>query len=178
MENNPSKAAETGRSIPAAEAVIQTTVRVLNAIGMIALTLMMLATVGDVFLRYVFNKPILGIVELVECLMVAVVFLALPRCTLRGGNAKVEALSGYFPAGLLRVVDVFTNLLSLGILLVITWQAFREFTDMYEVNRASDMLGIPAYPFYFIVGFGSLILCGVLVFLIIQLIHKGKRDEP
>src|SRR3972149_6961066 len=97
MENNPVKAAEAGGSMPASEAIVQKTVHVLNGIGMVALCLMMLATVADVFLRYLFNKPILGIVELVECLMVVVVFLALPRCTLRGGNARVEAVSAYFP---------------------------------------------------------------------------------
>jgi TRAP-type C4-dicarboxylate transport system permease small subunit len=153
---------------------VRAMVRAFNAVGMTVLILMMLLTVADVSLRYAFSKPILGVVELSEYLMVAVVYLALPLCAFRGGNARVEILAVLFPPGLLRIVDIATCLLSLGILLVMTWQAFVGFHDMLVANRVSDMLGVPAYPFYFILALGSLMLSVVLAFLAVQIIRKDK----
>lgn len=158
------------------ESIVTATARGVNSLAMVALVLMMLVTVIDVFMRAVFNRPILGVVELAEYAMVAVVYLALPLCALRGSHARVETLSALFPQGLLRIVDIFTSLLSLGILSVMTWQAFLEFNNMFEVRRASDMLGVPAHPFYFIVAFGSLVFAITLVLTIARLLRKGGTE--
>jgi TRAP-type C4-dicarboxylate transport system permease small subunit len=156
------------------ETIVHATARVANSLGMIALVLMMLVTVIDVFLRSAFNRPILGVVELAEYAMVAVVYLALPLCAFRAGHARVETLSVLFPPGLLRIVDIITSLLSLGILSLMTWQAFLEFGNMLEAKRASDMLGMPAYPFYLIVALGSLILAFVLVVILLRLLQRSE----
>ncbi len=157
------------------ETTIRTVSRIANGVGMAVLTFMMLVTVADVFLRYAFNKPILGTVELCEYLMVAVVYLALPLCAVRGGNARVEILTVRFPPKLLAVVDSITCFLSLGILSLMTWQAFLEFNEMVEANRVSDMLGVPAYPFYLILAIGSLILWTVLLITLIQTIYQAVK---
>jgi len=159
-----------------AEKTVKVTAEMANRLGMIALVLMMLVTVIDVFLRSAFNRPILGVVELAEYAMVAVVYLALPLCGLRRGHARVETLSVFFPPGLLRIVDIITSLLSLGILSLMTWQALLEFGNMLEAKRASDMLGMPAYPFYLILALGSLILAFVLVVIILRLLQRGATE--
>jgi TRAP-type transport system small permease protein len=161
-------------ALQAVEKMVNATARGANSLGMMALVLMMLVTVIDVFLRSAFNRPILGVVELAEYAMVAVVYLGLPLCALRAGHARVETLSVLFPPSLLRIVDIITSLLSLGILSLMTWQAFLEFRNMLEAKRASDMLGIPAYPFYLILALGSLILAFVLVVIIIRLLQRGE----
>ena len=81
---------DRGKAFHSAETIIKAVSRIANGVGMAVLTFMMLVTVADVFLRYAFNKPILGTVELCEYMMVAVVYLALPLCAFRGGNARVE----------------------------------------------------------------------------------------
>jgi TRAP-type transport system small permease protein len=146
-----------------------------NSIGMAVLVLMMLLTVADVFLRFAFNKPILGTVELCEYMMVAVVYLALPLCAVRERNVRVEILAIRLPPKLLALVDVVTCFLSLGILALITWQGFLEFNDMLEVRRASNMLSVPAYPFHLILAISCLILCGVLLIKLIQLAREAVK---
>jgi TRAP-type C4-dicarboxylate transport system permease small subunit len=146
-----------------------------NSIGMAVLVLMMLLTVADVFLRFAFNKPILGSVELCEYMMVAVVYLALPLCAVRERNVRVEILAIRLPRKLLALVDVVTCFLSLGILALITWQGFLEFNDMLEVRRASNMLSVPAYPFHLILAVSCLILCGVLFIKLIQLAREAVK---
>jgi TRAP-type C4-dicarboxylate transport system permease small subunit len=46
-----------------------------NYLGVGVLTIMMLLTVSDVLLRFVFNRPILGTLELTEYMMVPVVYI-------------------------------------------------------------------------------------------------------
>jgi len=147
-----------------------------NSIGMVVLILMMLLTVADVFLRFAFNKPLLGTVELCEYMMVAVVFLALPLCAIREKNVRVEVLAVRLPPKLLALVDVITCFLSLGILALITWQGFLEFNDMLKVKRVSNMLSVPAYPFHLILAISSLILCGVLLIKLIQLAREAVKS--
>jgi TRAP-type C4-dicarboxylate transport system permease small subunit len=167
---------DRGKAFHSAEKVIKAVSRIANGVGMAVLTLMMLVTVADVFLRYAFNKPILGTVELCEYMMVAVVYLALPLCAFRGGNARVEVLTVRFSPKLLAVVDSVTCFLSLGILSLMTWQAFLEFNDMLEAKRVSDMLGVPAYPFYLILAVGSLILWMVLLVSLIQTLYQAVKE--
>ena len=147
-----------------------------NSIGMFVLILMMLLTVADVFLRFGFNEPILGTVELSEYMMVAVVYLALPLCAVRERNVRVEILAVRLPPKLLAFVDVITCFLSLGILVLITWQGFLEFNDMFRVKRVSNMLSVPAYPFHLILAVSSLILCGVLLIKLIQMAREAVKS--
>jgi TRAP-type C4-dicarboxylate transport system permease small subunit len=167
---------DESRTLHSAEITIRAVSRIANGVGMAVLTLMMLVTVADVFLRYAFNKPILGTVELCEYMMVAVVYLALPLCAVRGGNARVEVLTIRFPPKLLAIVDSITCFLSLGILSLMTWQGFLEFNEMLTAKRVSDMLAVPAYPFYLILAIGSLILWMVLLVLLIQTIYEAVKQ--
>ena len=77
---------------------------------------------------------------------------------------------------MLAVVDSITCFLSLGILSLMTWQAFLEFNDMLEAKRVSDMLGVPAYPFYLILAVGSLILWMVLLVTLIQTLYQAVKE--
>jgi TRAP-type C4-dicarboxylate transport system permease small subunit len=167
---------EPRRTFHSAETTIRAVSRIANSVGMAVLIFMMLVTVADVFLRYAFNRPILGTIELCEYMMVAVVYLALPLCAFRGGNARVEILTSRFPPKLLSIVDSITCFLSLGILSLMTWQAFLEFNDMLKAGRVSDMLGLPAYPFYLILAIGSLILWMVLLVMLIQTIYEAVKQ--
>ena len=59
------------------ERVISPVARVFNSAGVGILMVMMSLTVVDVFLRFVFNKPIVGAYEMSEFMMVILVFFAL-----------------------------------------------------------------------------------------------------
>jgi TRAP-type transport system small permease protein len=166
---------ESSKSSHSTENMVNALSHFANSIGMVVLVLMMLLTVADVFLRFGFNKPILGTVELSEYMMVAVVFLALPLCAVKERNVRVEILAVRLPPKLLAFVDVITCFLSLGILALITWQGFLEFNDMLEVKRVSNMLSVPAYPFHLILAVSSLILCGVLLIKLFQLTREAVK---
>ena len=151
--------------------------RLLNYIGMGAVVIIMLLTVADVLMRSLFNKPITGTEELTEYLMVAVVYLGLALCARKNQNASVDLLMERFTPSVQSVFESVTGFLNLIIFGLITWQGVNECRYLWETKKVSDMLEIPSYPFYFLMAFGSLVLCAVIAVQIVQHINKSVKNE-
>lgn len=146
--------------------------RVLNYVAMGVLVTMMLLTVADVILRYFFARPIVGSVELTEYMLVPIIFLALPWCTIKGGNPKVDIIVGRLPLRVRAALESITCLLSLGICFFICWQSFFEAGNVWERGKASDFLNVPAFPFYFVMTLGVIMLFFALLILLFKFMAK------
>ncbi len=151
--------------------------RGVSYVGMAVLVVMMLLTVADVFMRYVINRPILGALELTEYMMVPVVFLGLAWCAKQGGNVKVDLFTARLKPSIQTILDGVVRLFSVVVVSVIAWQNLGESVRAWKVHKASDMLGVPAYPFYLVLGVGCFLLCLVLLLELVQLIVKDKRGR-
>jgi TRAP-type C4-dicarboxylate transport system permease small subunit len=150
--------------------------RVLNFVGVIILTLLMLLTVADVFMRRVFNKPILASFELTEYLMTVILFFTIAWATVQGKLIRVDLFIMRLPSRTQLIFDLTTCILSLAIAIIITWRSFVEMIFIYELQRASLILKIPAYPFYFMLAIGCIMLClAIINQLIIRITHAVKE---
>ena len=58
---------------------------------------MMVVTLADVFLRYVFNSPIRGAYELVEAMMVVFVFNGMSTAFLQRRNIVIDLIDTFAP---------------------------------------------------------------------------------
>ncbi|MFH1489560.1 MAG: TRAP transporter large permease subunit [Pseudomonadota bacterium] len=135
-----------------------------DSVGRIILGVMVLLITLDVVLRYFFNRPIKGSYELVEFMMVALVFLGLGYTQTKKDHVSVNLLTEKLSANQVRVIQSITHLLSLGVFILITWRCIVQ-AEVLRVNGStSDVLFIPNYPFMFVAVFGSALLC--FVFLI------------
>jgi TRAP-type C4-dicarboxylate transport system permease small subunit len=144
-----------------------------NYLGVGVLTIMMLLTVSDVLLRYLFNSPILGTLELTEYMMVPVVFLGLAWCAVRSENIKVDILVSRLKTRPRAILDSITCFLSLVVMVFITWQSFLETGNIWESYRVSDILHVPAYPFFIVLTLGCFLLCVVLFINFVENIIQG-----
>jgi TRAP-type C4-dicarboxylate transport system permease small subunit len=164
------------KTVERAERAIRVVSRIANTLAMGVLVIMMLLTVADVLLRYIFRRPILGTVELTEYMMVPVVFLAIPWCAIKGAHAKIDLIVERFPPRVQGIFDSVSGLISLFMISLICWQGFLESKDMWVSHIGADMLNVPTYPFYLIVGIGALLFALVLLVYIIknveQVVHK------
>ncbi|HPY41926.1 MAG TPA: TRAP transporter small permease [Thiolinea sp.] len=70
----------------------------LNLIAGSALMLMMVITCIDVIGRYIFNKPLVGSVEMIEVLLGIMIFTALPVISWRNEQVVVDILDPFVPA--------------------------------------------------------------------------------
>lgn len=148
-----------------------------NYLGAGVLTIMMLMTVSDVLLRYFINRPILGTLELTEYMMIPVVYLGLAWCAVRRENIKVDIFVNKLKPRPRAILDSITCLFSLIIMILITWQNLRETGNIWEIHRVSDILSVPAYPFFAVLTLGCFLLCIVLLINLIENIVQGVSRQ-
>lgn len=158
------------------EKVLNIIFRTIGQIGVVVLIAMMLITVADVFMRYVFDRPIVGTTEIVQFTMLTLSFLGLVWCTMLKGHIKVDLLTKYIPSTPRLISESVFYLLGLGLYSLICWQSFIMLEPLILKDVASEVLDIPVTPFYIIIVVAS--GCVVLILLIAvikNIVEVAKR---
>jgi TRAP-type transport system small permease protein len=145
-------------------------------LGSVFLAGLMLMTVADVILRYFFDAPILGSFEITEYLLVVVVFFAIPWAAMQRMNVRVDLIVGNFTPRLRATFDAVTCTLSLIVTGILAWYTIPQVMYVFRLYTVSDMLEIPAWPFYFMVAFGFFLLFIVLIETLIDFIKKAVGE--
>lgn len=128
-----------------------------------------------VIARYAFNAPIVGINEFVQLASVGVVMLALPYCTAQGGHVTVDVLDAAIgPTGRL-IGDVQMRLAASSVLAVLAWRAALKVGDAYTYKDATNMLGLPLWPFYALLALGMILSVLVLLGELVRLLSGEVR---
>ena len=87
--------------------VIRSASRAVGYVAVVTVIALMLLTVADVFLRYVFNNPIRGTIELTEMMMVWIL-LVVAWGALEGSHVKIDILMRRFSPRVQATVEIFT----------------------------------------------------------------------
>jgi TRAP-type C4-dicarboxylate transport system permease small subunit len=146
----------------------------MNILGMVILVFMMLLTTADVLLRYFFNSPIMGSTEITEYMMVCLT-LGVPFCTLRGKAVSMALVANKFPKQFQAFIDAFTNLIGFVAISFLSWQLYKEVVNAREISFSSQILNIPAAPFFGVLAFSMAMLAVSLLVVIAGNIAKGVR---
>jgi len=125
---------------------------------------MVLLITSDVVLRYFFNRPIRGSYELVQFMLVLIVFLGLAYTQTKKGHVSITLVTTKLSSSRMSVVESATYLLCLIIFTLITWRCILQAEVLRTSGTSSDVLSIPNFPFMWVVLLGSALLC--LIFLI------------
>ncbi len=129
-------------------------------------------TVLDVVLRYGFNRPFSGSLELTEFAMSAIVFLGIAYCGWIGGHVAVDILERPLEDPRLRFVPVLLILLSAVLFFVMAWLTAVE--ALTSMHRVSNMMRWPHWPFQLTVAFGTAMYAIVVLIQSIRLLrHKS-----
>jgi TRAP-type C4-dicarboxylate transport system permease small subunit len=130
---------------------------------------MMLLTAGDVVGRAVWSKPIPGAVELSSYMLAVFILLGVAYTQQVKGHVRVTMLIWRLPEKVAVVLDSFTTLLSMFIILILAWQGL---IVALETTRVSDMLRIAQQPFRILVSIAGFFL---FLELSIDLAHSLKK---
>jgi TRAP-type transport system small permease protein len=150
--------------------------RFLALAGGWVLMLLMGYTVLDVVLRYVFNRPFSGSLELTEFAMSMIVFLGIAYCGWIGGHVAVDVLERPLDDPRLRFVPVVLSLVSSLLFFVIAWLTAVE--ALTSMHRISNMMRWPHWPFQLTVAFGAAMYGLVLLIQTIRLIRRNGGEPP
>ena len=97
---------------------------VFEVISGTVLALMMFLTAVDVALRYIFNSPISGALEVVEYMMAVMVPFALTVTAFNKAHIGVDMIMERFSRKIRARMGCFTHLLAFVLYAAITWQCF------------------------------------------------------
>ncbi|WP_245152320.1 TRAP transporter small permease [Allopusillimonas soli] len=125
----------------------------LKLITVLSLCGMSLLTVVDASGRYLLNRPVSGTVELVELMMVAVIFSSIPLMTRARGHITVDSFSHFMSPGVLRAQDTVAALVATVVSGFLAWVTLHKAASTANYGDMTALLHIPLAPFvYFMAG--------------------------
>jgi TRAP-type transport system small permease protein len=152
--------------------IVTSAAKIFNILGITILVMLTALTCADVIGRYLFKKPILGTTEITEYMMVCIVFLAIAWCAVKNKQIVVDILLMNLKPGPKTVLNICTHFIGLGVMVIITWRNFLETLATQNSPRASAILSIKAFPFYWVMTAGLALLCLVMLVQLVQNITK------
>lgn len=153
--------------------IFEVATRWINRVGVVILAIMMFLTAVDVTLRYAFNKPIPGAFEIQEFMMGIVVAMAIGYCAFLKGHINVDILFGRFPRRVQAFFNTFHYLAGSFLFALASWRTVLEGIGMHNRALTSTVLFIPVFPFYFVVAFGSAVLCLTWLYNSLDSFYRG-----
>jgi len=123
--------------------LVRAAARFLTRVAAVFLLAMVAVNVIDVGLRSIFNAPIFGTYEIVEFLLAAVAFLAIPEAFLRDQHITIELVDQMAPRRVvdwLRAIGTLTALIFVGLL---AWHMVQPALDFIEFNEITMDLQLP-----------------------------------
>ncbi|MGB9886415.1 MAG: TRAP transporter small permease [Moorellales bacterium] len=152
--------------------------KVLQASGWSAcviLVFMMMITVADVFMRFLFARPIVGANELVELSMVCLSALAIAWCAVNVGHISVDLVVGRLSPRAQAVFDSANFLLGAVVGAIIGVRCLAEAVFVRGMEGVTAVLEITQWPFYVILGAGYLVLVAAAINLFRRALKGVKK---
>ena len=147
---------------------------VMGIVSAIGLTAMMLVTVYNVLMRFLFSKPIYGVVELVGMLLVLTSTFGMALCQKDRSHITITLITDMLPPGLKKISVIFGLLMSFICYGIITWQMSVESIDYFErgIGGLSPDLGIQLGYVAAVFVIGSFVFTIVLLMQFVQTVGK------
>jgi TRAP-type transport system small permease protein len=139
-----------------------------------ALVILMTVTVADVFLRYLFNKPIRGSYDMVESMLLVFVFNGMAAAFFTRRNIVIDLIDSFVSqratAVLVRIADVL-SVLGLGLLI---WAMVGPAVQVYQYGDVKLELHLPVYILWIVALIG---LTGTIFCALVALVARPATPE-
>jgi TRAP-type transport system small permease protein len=145
-------------------------------LGGLAIIIMMMLTIIDVFMRYVFDSPIHGGTDMSAMVLVVVVAFSIGYSARSGGQVVVELFTNIWPEKLNRIIGSCVHVIGIFMLIILVWRLFESGLSASEYGETTTTIHIPFEPFYYILAIGMAIYAIVLLVELIAMIMRG--DSP
>jgi TRAP-type C4-dicarboxylate transport system permease small subunit len=142
--------------------------KLMSVIAGAALTFIMLLTVCDVFLRYFFDRPIIGTFEIVGLGGAVAIGFALPITSWVRGHIFVDFFVVKFNKVGQAIINIITRLVGIGLFYLIGHNLIKYAYDLYVSGEVSLTRQIPFYP----VAYGMAVCCFIECLVLICDIFK------
>ncbi len=145
----------------------------------VALIIMMVVTLADVFLRYFFNSPIRGAYELVEAMLVVFVFHGMSTAFMQRRNIVIDLIDQVAPRALVVVLTRLSDLLTVVVIAMFAYAMITPAMQSYSYGEIKMDLHIPIWWEWAValIGIAGAILCSIGA-LLAPVTTEHQHDEP
>jgi TRAP-type C4-dicarboxylate transport system permease small subunit len=157
------------------EMYIINVLKVCQYIGVSCILLLMTITVINSIGRYGFSRPVLGVIEISDFLLLISAFLVGAYTMVTKSHVTIGIIVDRFSPRTQAIVDSFTYLFSLIMVCLAGWRSLVNGLYIMQQRQATDILHIPHFPFYMVVAFGWFILGIAILLQFIRYIGKAIR---
>lgn len=146
----------------------------LALLGGFFLFFMMLLITSDILLRTIFNSPIQLAFELVEVLMVFLIFLSFPNAQRQGGFVRIELLTDLFPKEKRRPFEYINYIISIIFFIIFCWRSSIILWDSYMIQETTrGLVPLLVYPARAAIFVGGALM---LIELVVELVNYSRRS--
>ena len=149
---------------------------VFGGILLVAVTLMVVASVAGRAMIGLGLGPVPGDFELVEVGIGVAIFYFLPWCYLKGGHATVDLLYMHMPRWFQQGIDLLSDVAMLLVWLVLTWKLWEGLLEKKEYMETTFILQMPVWWAYALCFVGAVIGC--LCYAAKLMTQLGLASEP
>ena len=153
--------------------IVENGLKTIHYVGMIFVLLMMLLTTLHAIGRYIFGRPVPGLVELSSYMLVTMIFLTAPYTALVKGHITISVIVDRLSVRTQACIDGVIYLLCLAVSIIAAWQTFVRGLYIMEEKQVSTILSIPNAPFILLVGAGWLLFSLAILVHIINSISRA-----
>ena len=150
--------------------------RWVNTVGLGVFFLMLCLNFADVFLRYVFNRPMLGVKEITGVMLVLMASLAIAYTHSEKRHVAVEVITGRLSPKARLVMNTITTLIGIGVFGILVWRSAVHFLWFLKMGTISTYaIKIPAAPFAAVITLGCTLLLLLLLRDLLNNVAEGLR---
>jgi TRAP-type transport system small permease protein len=152
--------------------------KIFNWFGYLALATIILITFADVSLRYCFDKPIKGSLDIIESTMAILGASAIVYTTMQRGHVSVDWLTSRFSRRARNIVLSFGSFLGFLTWGLVAYEAFLVGIAAVRDQEVSLVIAMPLGPFRIIMAIAFFLYCLIeLLFAIKPLIPEKTEGE-
>ena len=148
--------------------------RGLSWAGAACLVVMMGITIVDVVLRGALRLPVFGTYDIVEVMLVGVIFLALPEVFLREQHVTVDVIDQVVPPPVTRALRMLAVLATLGFVGVLGWNMLGPARDAWQFGETTLDLKIPVWGFWVPMLLGIAASVVAMLALLVRIAGAGR----
>lgn len=142
-------------------------------------TILILAIIGfvQVFARYLFNYSFTWFEELGRYIGVFIAFLGASIGVKTGSHFTMDLIVSHLKSPLQELVKAFTNILSAGFFMLVTWYSWKIIMRMYGYETTSPTMQIPMYIAYLPIPIFSMIMGFRFIIKAFESIQSMKENN-
>lgn len=133
--------------------IIDRVISVLRVISVVTVGVMAVLLLYEVVMRYVFNKPPLWVLDVVQLVQVTLAFTAAAPILKEGGHINMEVLPAMLDSAGRRKLEMLSNAICTAGCFWMVALGWRTFSQSYRIAESSYGITLPIYPWKFLVPF-------------------------